>query len=136
MPNSRIWRRAILSASRASNPIGTTSANCVAAVAAMLLGLVQLGRMITGETTATLLARADYANAQFSEQPSQVAGGLVPATLLTLFTIPTFYFALERLAVRRAGDRKQAHVSRLAEAVIDQEFPVQGTTRGPLAFAR
>ena len=31
-----------------------------------------------------------------------VAGGLVPATLLTLFIIPTFYFALERRAARRA----------------------------------
>ena len=32
-----------------------------------------------------------------------VAGGLVPATLLTLFIIPTFYFALERMAARRAA---------------------------------
>jgi cobalt-zinc-cadmium resistance protein CzcA len=32
-----------------------------------------------------------------------VAGGLVPATLLTLFIIPTFYFALERAAARRAA---------------------------------
>ena len=31
-----------------------------------------------------------------------VAGGLIPATLLTLFIIPTFYFALERWAARRA----------------------------------
>ncbi len=30
-----------------------------------------------------------------------VAGGLIPATLLTLFIIPTFYFALERWAGRR-----------------------------------
>ena len=30
-----------------------------------------------------------------------VAGGLIPATLLTLFIIPTFYFALERRAARR-----------------------------------
>ena len=30
-----------------------------------------------------------------------VAGGLVPATLLTLFIIPTFYLALERRAARR-----------------------------------
>jgi cobalt-zinc-cadmium resistance protein CzcA len=30
-----------------------------------------------------------------------VAGGLVPATLLTLFIIPTFYYALERWAARR-----------------------------------
>src|SRR5205085_10586619 len=32
-----------------------------------------------------------------------VAGGLIPATLLTLFILPTFYFVLERRAVRRAG---------------------------------
>jgi cobalt-zinc-cadmium resistance protein CzcA len=31
-----------------------------------------------------------------------VAGGLVPATLLTLFIIPTFYYVLERWAARRA----------------------------------
>jgi cobalt-zinc-cadmium resistance protein CzcA len=31
-----------------------------------------------------------------------VAGGLVPATLLTLFIIPTFYFVLERWVERRA----------------------------------
>jgi len=31
-----------------------------------------------------------------------VAGGLVPATLLTLFIVPTFYFVLERRAARRA----------------------------------
>ena len=31
-----------------------------------------------------------------------VAGGLIPATLLTLFIIPTLYFAIERRAARRA----------------------------------
>ena len=31
-----------------------------------------------------------------------VAGGLVPATLLTLFIVPTFYFVLERRMARRA----------------------------------
>jgi cobalt-zinc-cadmium resistance protein CzcA len=31
-----------------------------------------------------------------------VAGGLFPATLLTLFLVPTFYFVIERLAARRA----------------------------------
>lgn len=31
-----------------------------------------------------------------------VAGGLIPATLLTLFIIPTFYFVMERWAARRA----------------------------------
>jgi len=30
-----------------------------------------------------------------------VAGGLVPATLLTLFILPTFYYVLERRAARR-----------------------------------
>jgi heavy metal efflux system protein len=31
-----------------------------------------------------------------------VAGGLIPATLLTLFIVPTLYFVLERWAARRA----------------------------------
>jgi cobalt-zinc-cadmium resistance protein CzcA len=31
-----------------------------------------------------------------------VAGGLVPATLLTLFIVPTFYYAIERWVARRA----------------------------------
>ena len=31
-----------------------------------------------------------------------VAGGLIPATLLTLFLIPTFYFVIERRVERRA----------------------------------
>ena len=31
-----------------------------------------------------------------------VAGGLFPATLLTLFLVPTFYFVIERLAARQA----------------------------------
>ncbi len=31
-----------------------------------------------------------------------VAGGLIPATLLTLFIVPTLYFAIERFAERRA----------------------------------
>jgi cobalt-zinc-cadmium resistance protein CzcA len=31
-----------------------------------------------------------------------VAGGLLPATLLTLFIVPTFYLAIERWAERRA----------------------------------
>jgi cobalt-zinc-cadmium resistance protein CzcA len=30
-----------------------------------------------------------------------VAGGLIPATLLTLFIVPTFYFGVERWALRR-----------------------------------
>jgi cobalt-zinc-cadmium resistance protein CzcA len=32
-----------------------------------------------------------------------VAGGLIPATFLTLFIIPTLYFAIERRAERRAA---------------------------------
>src|SRR4029453_12616379 len=45
----------------------------VTAVAAVLLGLVQLGRMITGETTTPLRGRDRYANEQLFERPSQVA---------------------------------------------------------------
>lgn len=33
-----------------------------------------------------------------------VAGGLLTATVLTLFVIPTFYFVLERWALRRSGE--------------------------------
>ena len=50
----------------------------VTAVAAVLLGLVQLGRMITGETATPLRARDRYANEQLFEQPSQVAATLEP----------------------------------------------------------
>jgi len=35
-----------------------------------------------------------------------VAGGLLPATLLTLFIVPTLYFVLERRAARRAGTER------------------------------
>lgn len=37
-----------------------------------------------------------------------VAGGLIPATLLTLFIVPTFYFVVERWAERR---RRAAHAA-------------------------
>jgi cobalt-zinc-cadmium resistance protein CzcA len=40
-----------------------------------------------------------------------VAGGLIPATFLTLFIIPTLYFVLERWAANRA----QARTGRPAE---------------------
>ena len=69
---------------KALSDLMRTRAAQVAAVAAVLLGLVQLGRMITKETTATLLSRADYANEKFSEQPSRVAGGLAPARVSAL----------------------------------------------------
>src|SRR6266853_435280 len=45
----------------------------VTAVAAVLLGLVQLGRMSTGETATPPAARDGYANEQLFEPPSQVA---------------------------------------------------------------
>jgi hypothetical protein len=51
----------------------------VTAVAAVLLGLVQLGRMITGETATPLAARDRYANEELFEQPSQVAATSEPA---------------------------------------------------------
>jgi len=40
-----------------------------------------------------------------------VAGGLVPATLLTLFIIPTFYFVIERWVERHAGAGQPATIS-------------------------
>src|SRR6478672_2699422 len=51
----------------------------VTAVAAVLLGLVQLGRMITGETATPPVARDRYANERLFEQPSQVSATLEPA---------------------------------------------------------
>jgi len=50
----------------------------VTAIAAVLLGLVQLGRMITGETT-TPAAAHDYANEQLFEHPSQALATSEPA---------------------------------------------------------
>src|SRR6476661_8154151 len=51
----------------------------VTAVAAVLLGLVLLGTMMTRESAAPLRARDRYANKQSFEQPSQGAGTLQPA---------------------------------------------------------
>ena len=48
----------------------------VAAVVAVLLGLVQLGRMITGESTIAPMARDRYANEPLLEQPPEVAASL------------------------------------------------------------
>src|SRR5712691_13336500 len=45
----------------------------ITAVAAVLLGLVQLGRMITGETATTLRGREDHTNEGLFRQPPQVA---------------------------------------------------------------
>jgi hypothetical protein len=45
----------------------------ITAVAAVLLGLMQLGRMITGETATTLRGREDYTNEGLFRQPAQVA---------------------------------------------------------------
>src|SRR5882757_3404595 len=50
----------------------------VTAIAAVLLGLVQLGRMITGETATPPTARDRYSNEQLFEQPSQVAATSEP----------------------------------------------------------
>jgi hypothetical protein len=60
----------------------------VTAVAAVLLGLMQLGRMITRETPVASQARDRYANEQLLEQPSQSAAtsGMpqrMPPTTLT-----------------------------------------------------
>jgi hypothetical protein len=61
----------------------------ITAVAAVLLALVQLGRMITGEGVSAVPGRKDYARAQFAEQSSQVAasrpnqaGGLIQSAQL------------------------------------------------------
>jgi hypothetical protein len=59
-----------------------TRAAQITAVAAVLLGLVQLGRMITREAAAPLRARDRYANEQLLEQSAQVGGMLQPARAL------------------------------------------------------
>src|SRR5215470_4510986 len=56
-----------------------TRAAQVTAIAAVLLGLVQLGRMITGETATRPAARDRYANEHLFVQPSQVASTSEPA---------------------------------------------------------
>src|SRR5262245_42459682 len=56
-----------------------TRAAQVAAVAAVLLGLVQLGHMLTRETATSLPARDRYSNEKLFEQPSQAAGTLEAA---------------------------------------------------------
>jgi hypothetical protein len=50
----------------------------ITAVVAVLLGLLQLGRMITGETAIALRAHDRYANEQVFEPPSQVAAWSEP----------------------------------------------------------
>jgi anti-sigma factor RsiW len=50
----------------------------VTAVAAVLLGLVQLGRMFTRETATPLRTRDRYANEQLFDQPAQVAATSEP----------------------------------------------------------
>ena len=45
----------------------------ITALAAILLALVQMGRMITGETATQPRNRADYAEEQLAQQPSRVA---------------------------------------------------------------
>src|SRR5215472_98966 len=56
----------------------------ITAVAALLFGLVQLGRMITGETPIASRVRDRYANEQLFERPSQVAASLQPGRAGTL----------------------------------------------------
>jgi cobalt-zinc-cadmium resistance protein CzcA len=44
-----------------------------------------------------------------------VAGGLMPATLLTLFIIPTLYFVMERRAALRAAESATAAASQAVQ---------------------
>src|SRR5437763_5573491 len=56
----------------------------ITAVAAVLLGLVQLGRLITGESAILPRGRDLHANAQLPEPPSQVAASSEPGRAGTL----------------------------------------------------
>ena len=48
------------------------------------------------------LGEALALRARLGEDATVVAGGLLMATFLTLFVIPTFYFVVERRAMRYA----------------------------------
>ena len=103
----------------------------VAAVAAVLLGLVQLGRMITRESTTMPLARANYANERLSEQPSQVAGGLEPARA----------GALDKSDALAAGKPKKlalAPPSPVSEtrSTVERDFKADQSTAAPATAAQ
>ena len=53
-------------------------------------------------------ADGQFAGAYWAGTEMVVAGGLIPATLLTLFIMPTLYFALERRAARSLPTATQA----------------------------
>ena len=52
-----------------------------------------------------------------------VAGGLIPATLLTLFIVPTFYYALERWAARRVAAATPAAGRGVSDGLRDHREP-------------
>ena len=103
----------------------------VTAVAAVLLGLVQLGRMITGDTATLLRARDRYANEQLFEQPSQVAATLEPARA----------GALDKSDELTAGKRKDLAlaappVASETRSKAEREFKAYPATAAPAETAQ
>src|SRR5215211_1730965 len=103
----------------------------VTAAAAVLLGLVQLGRMITGETASPPAARDRYANEQVFEQPSQVAATSQPGRA----------GALDKTDELAAGKPKDFALAPPQSAVesrskVEQDFKALPTTLPPAKTAQ
>ncbi|HEY4270381.1 MAG TPA: DUF4349 domain-containing protein [Candidatus Udaeobacter sp.] len=103
----------------------------VTAVAAVLLGLVQLGRMITGENAIAPRARDRYANEQLFEPPSQV----------TALSQPGRAGALDKadeLAAGKAKDFAVAASQSAAEtkSTLQRDFKELPATDAPAPAAR
>src|SRR5437773_4500407 len=103
----------------------------VAAVAAALLGLVQLGRMITGESAIAPTARDRYANEPLVEQPPRFAVSLESGRT----------GALNRADERAAGEPKDLApaappASAGTASQLQRETKPFGTTVAPVKTAQ
>jgi hypothetical protein len=103
----------------------------VTAVAAVLLGLVQLGRMITGENATSPAARERYANQQLFEQPAQVAATSEPGRAGALGKA-------DELAAGKPKDLALAPPQSAAEArsKVEQDFKAYPATVPPAETAQ
>jgi hypothetical protein len=103
----------------------------VASVAAVFLGLVLLGTMMTRESAAPLRARDRYANEQLFEEPSQVAGTLEHARA----------GALDKSDELAAGKQKKLPLGAPAAAFetrsqVEQNFAAYPATVPPTGTAQ
>src|SRR5262249_40948198 len=102
----------------------------VTAVAAVLLGLMQLGRMITLESATPLTARDRYVNKGF-EQPSRVGGT----------SLPGWAVALDKSDDLAAGERKDLALRAPPAAAetrsnVEQDFKAAPATGAPAETAQ